>query len=72
MSYRFRVNEAGNLVLQVYQPAKSTTYYREDSGTWRDAKVEDIPLYDPFRKPDPLVAHRAITPEEWAAAGGAL
>lgn len=50
-NYRFRVNEAGNLVLQVdYQ--KPANPYNFDSGRdWRDATVEDIPVTNPFDVP---------------------
>lgn len=48
MRYRFRVSEAGNLVLQVYEYPKQNPYTYGDEGKWRDAKVEDIPVTNPF------------------------
>jgi len=57
MSYRFRVNEQGNIVLQVYVEGVRSRYvsydYGEPAGSWRDATVEDIPVIDPFRSPYP-------------------
>lgn len=50
MSYRVRVNEAGQLVLQVYISPVSTQFSYDREGTWRDAKVEDIPVSSPFRQ----------------------
>lgn len=48
MSYRFRVNEEGALVLQVLEKSERHFYGYEGTATWRDAKVSDIPVRDPF------------------------
>lgn len=49
MNYRFRVNDSGQLVLQVQEQSPDYDFYggRRES-VWRDAKVEDIPVSDPF------------------------
>lgn len=47
MSYRFRVNEEGALVLQVQESQRGYGY--ETTVSWRDATVSDIPVSDPFR-----------------------
>lgn len=51
-SYRFRVGEKGELVLQVMTAASEPDYYRQwgekFKETWRDATVADIPVSDPF------------------------
>lgn len=55
MGWRVRV-EGELLVLQVYEPAKTDgdyySRYRE-AGKWRDATVTDIPVMDPFDRPQP-------------------
>jgi hypothetical protein len=55
MSYRFRVNEQGNIVLQVQEWKHEEYGYMgmgtRDKSVWRDATVEDIPVSDPFRAP---------------------
>ena len=61
MGYRFRVDE-GRLVLQVQEA--SAGYYNygaEREAKWRDAKVEDIPVLDPFgsQGPWPPIVERA-------------
>lgn len=49
--WRVRV-EGELLVLQVHEPGESCSpYYSERKGTWRDAKVQDIPVFDPFTPP---------------------
>lgn len=40
--YRFRA-EGELLVLQVFE-RKTNRYYTDELGTWRDAKVEDVPV----------------------------
>lgn len=53
MSYRFRVGEKGELVLQVREYATGGGYYglRDGEPKWRDATVSDIPVTDPFARP---------------------
>lgn len=53
MNYRLRSTDDGLLVLQVYEAPKTGPYEYERTGTWRDAKVTDIPVYDLFAKPEP-------------------
>lgn len=68
MSYRFRVDDR-KLVLQVYQPPKRSSYsydYERD-GEWRDAKVEDIPVADPFRNDPPPSSYFARCAQEGSA-----
>lgn len=51
-TYRLRA-EGELLVLQVYVPPKydSYSYAHEKEGSWRDAKLADIPVYDLFQPP---------------------
>jgi hypothetical protein len=46
--YRFRTGAEGELVLQVYEEAAYSPYEHRRTGTWRDAKVTDIPTAAPF------------------------
>jgi hypothetical protein len=52
MNYRLRSTDEGLLVLQVYEAPKTGPYEYERTGTWRDAKVTDIPVYDLFKSPE--------------------
>jgi hypothetical protein len=47
-SYRVRVGEGGVLVLQVLGYLDNEYGGYRCSAKWRDAKVEDIPVADPF------------------------
>lgn len=47
-AYRFRV-EGELLVLQVFEVERNQ--YSPDTGAWRDAKVQDIPVFEPFTPP---------------------
>jgi hypothetical protein len=60
VSYRFRVDD-GKLVLQVMESARESAYYGgyEREPKWRDAKVEDIPITDPFRTEGGFLSHSA-------------
>jgi hypothetical protein len=51
-AYRLRA-EGELLVLQVYVEPEydSYSYPNERKGTWRDAKLTDIPVYDLFQAP---------------------
>lgn len=49
MSYRFRT-EGDLLVLQVMEPMINHGFGFRDAATWRDAKVQDIPVNDPFSR----------------------
>lgn len=52
--WRVRV-EGELLVLQVYEPGSAGGHYdnwRRSEGKWRDAKVQDIPVLNPF-EPSP-------------------
>lgn len=47
--YRFRVDDGGKLVLQIATDRGGYNYGVPSEPKWRDAKVEDIPVADPFR-----------------------
>ena len=57
MSYRFRVNDDGALVLQVKDLAESGFSYPPEF-KWRDATVADIPINDPFSRESPKAQER--------------
>lgn len=45
MNYRFRTGELGELILQVEGPSEPQGCGRFVA-SWRDAKVEDLPIWD--------------------------
>lgn len=56
MSWRIRCDETGKLILQIGQYRHRNFgygYQDDDKMEWRDAKVEDIPVSNPFDWPRP-------------------